>query len=69
MGIFRSVDPGYWTRETHIFKADVYICSRCRKSFGKMTSKCPGCGARMKRSRSDPKWIDELEAYDALFEE
>lgn len=69
MGLFTDSKTGYWINEAHVFKADEFICSKCRKSFVRMTPECPGCGARMKKSRYDPKWIDELEAYDALFED
>ena len=69
MGIFGSGKTGYWKHEAHMFKADEFICSECGSGFGKMSSQCPRCKARMKKTKYDPKWIDELEAYDALFED
>lgn len=69
MGIFDGKKSGYWIHEAKIFSADTYVCSVCGSKFSKMTSSCPKCSSRMKKSRYDPKWIDELEAYDALFED
>lgn len=70
MGIFGKKDKkGYWTRKARLFRADVYECSVCRGGFAKMTAKCPKCGARMTKSKYDPQWVDELEMWDAIFDD
>lgn len=60
---------GYWTKEAKLFAADEYVCSACGYRGYKMTSSCPKCKARMKGSKYDPKWIDELEILDAIFDD
>jgi hypothetical protein len=57
----------YWIQHTHIFSADKFECSTCRKESAKPTNVCPNCGAKMMKSKYDPSWVDELEAFDALF--
>ena len=46
MKIFRSPLP-CWTRRTHLFRPDEYICSACRASCDKPYTTCPKCGARL----------------------
>lgn len=60
---------GCWTREAKLFAADEYVCSSCGYKGKKMLAACPECNARMKGSKYDPKWIDELEMPDAIFDD
>ena len=57
---------GYWIREERLFRADRFICSECRAVSKKTGAKCPKCGAKMGRAKADPKWVDELEFWDAI---
>lgn len=69
MGIFgkNHNKTGYWTQHAHLFKGDIYECSVCHYLAKKPYKNCPKCNARMKRSKYDPQWIDELEMLDAIF--
>ena len=60
---------GYWIEEAHVFRADVYRCSECGSEFKKISKTCPKCGCRMKKSKYDPKWVDELSLLDAILED
>lgn len=57
----KKVRIGTWTQNTHILRADEYICSVCHQSFKKPTKTCPHCKSQMKGSMYDPNWVDEVE--------
>ena len=57
-----------WTRRTHLFRKDEYICSGCRASFRRAAKTCPACGAVMKKTKYDPHRVDEIEDVDALLD-
>ena len=57
-----------WTRRTHLFRADEYICSACRASCQKPSPSCPACGAPMKKTKVDPSWVDEAEGLSAILD-
>ena len=59
----------YWVRRAHLFRADEYICSRCRASFPGPQQTCPACGSAMGKVKVDPAWVDEAEAMSALLDE
>lgn len=59
----------YWIHRDHLFRKDEYLCSACKYRAEKALGTCPGCGARMKRSKYDPVWVDELEMLDAIFDD
>ncbi len=61
--------PAYWTQKTHLFRSDEYICSACRASSKKAYSVCPVCGARMKKTKYDPSWVDEAEELSAMLDD
>lgn len=68
MGIFNKKEKlPYWTRETHLFKSDVYICSACGHKEKKALKVCPGCGRTMTGTKYDPSWVDEMEMMDIIF--
>ncbi len=58
----------HWTKHTHLFRRDEYICSACRHISDRPREKCPGCGAAMKGVRKDTHWIDEMEAADSVID-
>ena len=58
-----------WIRHSHLFRADSYECSRCRYSCGDRYERCPGCDSLMTGEKYDPEWVDELEAFDAIFDD
>ena len=55
-----------WTRRTHLFRQDEFICSGCGASCGKPEQTCPKCGAKMKDTKYDPSWVDEIELFNIL---
>ena len=59
----------HWTRRTHLFRADEYICSSCKASYKKPYRECPSCGAAMKKAKYDPSWVDEAEGLSALLDD
>ena len=72
MGLFgnkNTVKTGYWTQHAHLFKSDTYECSACHNLAKKAYKNCPNCNARMKRSKYDPQWVDELEFLDAILDD
>ena len=62
-------NKAYWVQKTHIFKADEYICSKCGYSAKKPMKQCPRCEMRMTKSKYDPTWVDEMEFFDAIFDD
>lgn len=59
----------YWTKRTHLFCADEYICSNCKASCDKPYIVCPACGFQMKKQKYDPTWVDEAEMLSALVDD
>ena len=59
----------HWTRRTHLFRADEYICSACGASRQKPSPSCPACGATMKKTKYDPSWVDEAEGLSAILDD
>ncbi len=65
----KKKEKAKWIRHAHILKKDDYECSACHVKTDKPKKVCPKCGAMMKGSSYDPRWVDELEASDALFDD
>jgi len=59
----------YWTRRTHLFRKDEYICSGCGRASDKPYRTCPVCKAIMGRVKYDPSWVDEAEGLSALMDD
>lgn len=59
----------FWTRRTHLFRPDEYICSVCKASCTKPYQVCPSCGFMMKKAKYDPSWVDDAEMLSALLDE
>lgn len=57
-----------WTRRTHLFRPDEYICSACGRSSQKPYTTCPSCRSAMKKTNCDPSWVDEAEGLSALLD-
>ena len=55
---------GKWYRETHLFGADTYRCSLCGAIYRRSTPICPHCKATMKKTVTDPVWVDEMAMFD-----
>lgn len=69
--LVKSMKPkkAYWTQRTHLFRSDEYICSACKHIAAGPKRECPYCGAKMKGSKYDPNWVDEIELADAIWGE
>ncbi len=59
----------HWTRRTHLFRGDEYICSACGSSCQKLSPSCPACGAPMTKTKVDPSWVDEAEGLSAILDD
>ena len=59
----------YWIKNTHIFQRDEYVCSNCGARFVRPSKFCKECGCRMTGTKSDVGWVDEMEAFDAIFDD
>ncbi len=58
-----------WIQKTHFLRADEYICSACGSTSEKSYSVCPVCGARMKKTKYDPTWVDEAEELSDILDD
>ncbi len=58
-----------WIQKTHLFKADEFICSRCKAAYNKPYKTCPNCGAAMGKTKYDSTWVDEAEGLSALLDD
>ena len=58
-----------WTRRTHLFHADDYICSACKVSNDKPYMVCLACGAPMKKAKYEPSWVDEAAGISAMLDD
>ena len=55
--------------EEHYFAKDKYICSVCGYVDTNEFDVCPSCGAHLEKKSTDPKWADELEIMDEIFDD
>ena len=69
MGLFSNSKKAYWTKETHLFRADEYVCSACGYRSGRAKSVCPGCGAKMTKEKYSASWVDEAELMSAVLDD
>ena len=58
-----------WIQRTHLFRKDEYECSVCGFKGEKPYKVCPRCNAALNGSKCDPSWVDEMEAFDAIFDD
>lgn len=56
----------HWTQITHLLRRDEYECSACGFRADKPYDVCPHCGLRMKGSKFDASWVDEIAAIDII---
>ena len=59
----------HWIKREHLFGPMEYVCSVCGAAFDEPWEECPGCGARMKKVKYDPVYVDEAEMWDILLGE
>ena len=72
MGLFtRKKKPGFaqkltgkWYLEDHVWGKDTYRCSVCGHRFNRGTQLCPYCLAKMKKTATDPVWVDEMSLWE-----
>ena len=55
---------GIWFREDHVWGKDTYRCSVCGHRFPHSQPVCPFCLATMKKTVSDPVWVDEMSLWE-----
>ena len=56
-------------QRTHLFRKDEFECSSCGHRTDKPYKTCPYCNTPMKGSKYDPSWVDEMEMFDAIFDD
>ena len=59
-----SKKSGKWVKQDHLFGKPTYKCSRCGGTFPGKGAVCPACSAKMKKTVSNPVWVDEMEFFD-----
>ena len=57
----------HWIMREHLCDPIEYICSVCGAASEEPWEECPECGARMKKVKYDPVYVDEAEMLDILF--
>ena len=62
-------NTAHWIRQTHLFRKDEYLRSAFGLLTGRLAAACPRCGAKMKGAKYAPSWVDEISAFDAIFED
>ena len=65
----KPVRRGYWKKQEHMSGEITWQCSRCKSVFQHREAFCPKCHSENKKTSYDPAWVDEMEAYDALFDD
>lgn len=58
-----------WIHRTHLFRKDEYECSSCGYTSDKALRICPRCKKDMRGVEFDPSWVDEMEFFDAIFDD
>ena len=53
----------------HLCDPVEYICSVCGAASEKPWEECPECGAKMKKVKYDPVYVDEAEMLDILLDD
>ncbi len=53
-----------WIQKTHILRDDEFICRACGLKAEKPFKICPGCGAKMKKTKYIASWVDEEDFLD-----
>ena len=57
----------HWIMREHLCDPVKYICSVCGAASEEPWEECPECGAKMKKVKYDPVYVDEAEILDILF--
>ena len=65
----KPVRRGYWKMQEHLDGNVTYQCSRCKTIFANREAFCPKCFSENKKVSHDPVWVDEMEAFDAIFDD
>ena len=61
------IKKSYWIQREHLFDPVEYVCSVCGAASEEPWEECPECGAKMKKEKYDPVYVDEAEMLDILF--
>ena len=61
---FASKQKGKWFREDHVWGKATYRCSVCGHRFPESQSVCPFCLATMRKTVTDPVWVDEMSLWE-----
>ena len=56
----------HWIQRDHLFAGVDFVCSACGAVFDEPWEACPECGARMKKIKYDPVFVEEAEMLDIL---
>ena len=57
----------HWMMREHLCDPMEYVCSVCGAASEEPWEECPECGAKMKKVKYDPVYVDEAEILDILF--
>ena len=56
----------YWIKREHLCGPVEFVCSVCGTAFDEPWPECPECGAKMKKVKYDPVFVDGYEELDIL---
>lgn len=62
----KPIRRGYWKKQEYLSGEITWQCSRCKSVFQYRETFCPKCHSENKKTSYDPKWIDEIEEFDAM---
>lgn len=62
----KPIRGGYWKKQEYLSGEITWQCSRCKSVFQYRETFCSKCHSENKKTSYDPKWIDEIEEFDAM---
>ena len=62
----KPIRGGYWKKQEYLSGEITWQCSRCKSVFQYRETFCSKCHSENKKPSYDPKWIDEIEEFDAM---
>ena len=65
----RNMKKPHWTRKSHLFREDEYVCSKCGSKSPHPCKSCPRCGTSLAGTKYDLTWVEEAEGLAVLMDD